>query len=162
MGHIRVHRQDLATVGFRTWQLTSTSSLQSILSAGATRTPTAFTAGSTASNVTSLDAREAIIRPAGNLVPNAQWGASGTPDEARIRSSTFDQTDNVNWGMGMQMDFQNNNGQPWYPSCDVGTTEAWKQWMCVGNDEICSTSNTDCPAPGDSKEIKYDYAIYLK
>jgi len=64
------------------------------------------------SSVSNIDARDPVVRPSGNLQVNVIWGADGTPDWTRIRSDTWPTTDNANYGLGCQMDAQNNNGMP--------------------------------------------------
>jgi len=160
---IRVHREGIDQVGYRSWALTNTNALSTVFSAGLTRSPTAFTSSTTANDVASLNSAEAVVRPVGNLFPNMIWGAGGTPDWARIRNSAMADADNANWGLGTQMDAQNTGGMPWYPGCDAAGTTPWKTYMCIGDDNAVSLSNGDRPgSTGGAKDLQYDYAIYVR
>jgi hypothetical protein len=105
-------------------------------------------------------ANESLVRPAGQLQVNAIWGSVVSPDEARLRSDQVGNSDNQAWGMGMQMDYQNNSGLPHYPGCDVGTTAAWTAYFCVGDDRLCPYN---CgTTSGGTQSLQYDYAIYVR
>jgi hypothetical protein len=159
---IRVHRENLQTIGWRTWSLGSAKSLSTIFSAGQTRSPSAFTSGSTNADTSGIDSREVVVRPTGQLYANMIWGAGGSPDWARIRNSSMPDTDNNNWGLGMQMDAQNQGGNPCYPGCDAGSNQPWDGYFCIGTDRQCGSPCGCGPGTENTEHLHYDYAIYLK
>ncbi len=158
---IRVHHENLDTMGWRSWSLPSGTNMQSKFNGAKSRSANVLTTGSTGSDVSGLPSADVVVRPGGNLHFNMEWGATGSYDLARLRADSIGSTDNVNWGMGMQMDAQNNGQLPWYPGCDVGSNVAWSSWFCIGEDKQCNSPQCGSTS-GSSQYESMDYAVYMR
>lgn len=155
---IMVH-QEGTILGWRVWTLATVASLEKYFGHARSHNPAPVTIASMNSSVSGLDSREVVVRPNGTLMINMVWGASASPDWARVRNSLAANTDNQGWGLGIQMDAQNNGGNPYYPACDAATTAPWDDYFCIGDDRLC----TQCGASSSaSQDLQYDYAIYVK
>ena len=105
----------------------------------------------------SLDTRETVIRPSGNLRVNARWGAIGSMDYSRIRNETSPDVDDAQYGLGSLM---NHSSAPYYPACEAGSAAAWSGYFCFGLDRTCTG---DCGGTtGGTRDIDYDYAIFIR
>lgn len=161
---IVVHRNG-APVGWRAWGLSAERSLRSYVSAEPSRNAVKIASSVLGADVASIEATEPTVRPAGGLFVNQIWGTALSFDVARLRSDTFPSTDNVNGGIGIAMDAQQNGGlqsQPVgdvYPGCDAGSTLPWSQYLCIGTDRDCSNCGE---LVGGTRELAYDYAIWAK
>jgi hypothetical protein len=160
---IRVHREDLQTAGWRSWSLPANTNFITKFATAPARSGNVLTTGTTGADVGSLSTSDVVVRPAGQLQVNFVWGSSVSYDLARLRSDSLGTADNVNWGLGLQMDAQNNGELPHYPGCDAGSNVPWDSYFCIGTDRVCNSGASACGAgSGGSLDLMYDYAILVK
>ena len=163
---ITAHQEGLTINGYRAWNLSGTSSFETRFASPSSRSPTQLTVSSITDEISTLWSAEAIIRPNNNLFVNRVWGAASF-DVARIHNIGIGTTDNRDWGIGMQMDAQNNGGTesspglPRYPGCDAGADVAWTAHFCMGSD-VDADNGLFGATIGNGFDINYDYAIWVR
>jgi hypothetical protein len=165
---IRVHNGGLDTVGWRSWNLTSSRSLNNILTQPTSTTPTAVTVSITGSSTADLNAYEGLVLPSGNLIPNFKWGSNG--DYGRLGNDGVSRADDKGGALGYVMNFDSNPtpSPAYYPACDASGTSWWSYYYCFGLDRTCAGNcgtGWGARVTTDNhylQDYQYDYAIYMK